>query len=414
MKLKKLWGTLGPGLITGLADNDLSSIATYAIAGAKFGYALLWVLLFTTPFMVAIQKMCARIGALSGCGLAGNMRRHYPFWLLLLMAASILLANVVNIGADLYGMAEAARLVIPVGGTLIVAATSAIVLVLIIVLRYRQIEAIFKWIALSLAVYIVAAVTAHPDILAVIRGLVVPTITTREMGVVAFAVLGTTISPYLFFWQASQEAEETRLDNPGIRVCRFRPVRRGALDQISWDTRFGMAFSNLVSGFIIVLTGTVIFASGPQNLTALSQISMALEHIAGPFSTWLFVIGLLSAGLLAVPVLAGSAAYVVSEIMGWKASIDKPLRSAPQFYAVMIAAVALSMIIPFLGYSPVEALLLAAIINGAIAPLLLMVIVHMAKNENIVGPHASDPTTHWLAVTAIMLLLVGTVYTIIT
>lgn len=405
---------MGPGLVTGIADNDLSSIATYAIAGAKFGYSLLWVLLFTTPFMIAIQKMCARIGALSGCGLAGNMRRHYPFWLMLLMAASILIANVVNIGADLYGMAEAVRLVLPVGGTLIVAVTSGVVLTLIVVLRYRQIESVFKWLAISLGVYIIAAITAHPDIIHVFRGLLVPSITTREMGVVAFAVLGTTISPYLFFWQASQEAEETRLDNPGIRVCRFRPVKRGALAQIAWDTRVGMAFSNVVSGFIVVLTGTVIFGSGSADLTALSQIPAALEHVAGPFATWLFVIGLLSAGLLAVPVLAGSAAYVVSEIMGWKASIDKPLRSAPQFYTVMMASIALSMVIPFLGYSPVQALLLAAIINGAIAPLLLMVIVHMARNENIVGPHASDPTTHWLAVTAILLLLVGTVYTIIT
>ena len=414
MKIRKMWAALGPGLITGIADNDLSSIATYAIAGAKFGYSLLWVLLFTTPFMIAIQKMCARIGALSGCGLAGNMRRHYPFWLMLLMAASILIANVVNIGADLYGMAEATRLVIPVGGTLIVAVTSAIVLILIVVLRYRQIEAVFKWLALTLAVYIIAAITAHPDIVRVLHGLLVPTIVNREMGVVAFAVLGTTISPYLFFWQASQEAEETRLDNPAIRVCRFRPVKRGTLNQISWDTRFGMIFSNLVSGFIIILTGTVIFSSGPANLTALSQIAATLGHFAGPFATWLFVIGLLSAGLLAVPVLAGSAAYVVSEIMGWKASIDKPLRGAPQFYTVMLLAVACSMIIPFLGYSPIEALLFAAIINGAIAPLLLMVIVHMAKNKNIVGPNASDPATHWLAVSAILLLLVGAVYTIIT
>ncbi|HTP56665.1 MAG TPA: divalent metal cation transporter [Candidatus Paceibacterota bacterium] len=413
MTLKKLWKSLGPGLITGIADNDLSSIATYAIAGARFGYALLWVLLFTTPFMIAIQKMCARIGALSGCGLAGNMRRHYPMWILFLMAASILIANIVNIGADLYGMAEAARLVIPLGGTLVVAGTSVVVLLLIIFLRYRQIEAVFKWLAISLGVYIIAAVAAHPDVLAVMRGLLIPALNTPGMGVVAFAVLGTTISPYLFFWQASQEAEETRLDNPAIRVCRFRPVKRGALDVISWDTRLGMTFSNLVSGFIIVLTGSVIYSSGGQNLTQLSQIAATLGHIAGPYATWLFVIGLLSAGLLAVPVLAGSAAYVVSEIMGWKASIDKPLRAAPQFYTVMIAAVALSMVIPFLGYSPLQALLLAAIINGAIAPLLLMVIVHMAKNENIVGPHQSDPTTHWLAVTAILLLLVGTVYTII-
>ncbi len=412
MKLRHLWGKLGPGLVTGLADNDLSSIATYAVAGSRYGYDLLWVLLFMIPFMIAIQNMCGRIGALSGCGLAGNMRRHYPFWLLFLMAASILIANVVNIGADLYGMAEVSQLIIPLGGPFVVAITSGIVLLLIVVLRYRQIEAIFKWLALSLGIYVVAAIVARPDIIALVRGLLVPTLTSREMGVVAFAVLGTTISPYLFFWQASQEAEETRLDNPAIRVCRFRPVRRGALGAIKWDTRVGMISSNLVSVFIVVLTGTVIYGVG-GDLSQLTHLAQALQDVAGPWATWLFVLGLMSAGLLAVPVLAGSAAYVVSEIMGWRASMDKPLRGAPQFYAVMLTAVAVSMVIPFLGYSPLDALLLAAIINGAIAPLLLMVIVHMAKNENIVGPHQSDPVTHWLSVTAILLLLAGAVYTII-
>lgn len=413
-RIGRFWRALGPGLITGAADNDPSGIATYSIAGARFGVSPLWLLLWVLPFMIAIQNMCARIGALSGCGLAGNMKRHYPAWLLGLVAVSLIGANTFNVGADIYGMAGALNLVIPINIQLMAILMSGAIIILVITLRYRTIERIFKWFALSLFVYGVALVITRPDWWHLIRNTLVPSFQLdRTYIFTLFAMLGTTISPYLFFWQASQEAEDIRQDRPGLKVCKYRTVHPGILANISLDTRIGMTASNLISFFILSLTATTIFRAGGSELTTLRDAAAALQPLAGPYAFALFAIGIVGSGLLAIPVLAGSAAYVVSEVMGWPASLDKPFNRARQFYLVMVAAVAIGMLLPFVGISPVQALYWAAIINGMIAPLLIMLIVHMARNPKIVGPHRSAHHIHGLGVAALFVVLTGALFVIL-
>ncbi len=413
-RIRRLWSSLGPGLITGAADNDPSGIATYSIAGARYGLSLLWVMLWVLPFMIAIQNMCARIGALSGCGLAGNIKRHYPLWLLAIAATSLLGANVFNIGADIYGMAGALNLVVPVNIQLLAVIMSVGIMALVITLRYRQIERIFKWFALSLFVYGIALFLVHPHWPTLVFKTLIPTLhMDRDFLLTLFAMLGTTISPYMFFWQASQEAEDIRQDRPALRVCKYRTVHRGALSAISLDTRIGMTASNLISFFIISLAATTIFHAGADGITTLRDAAAALQPLAGPYAFGLFALGLVGSGLLAIPVLAGSAAYMVAELMGWEASLDRPFNRARQFYLVMVAAVAIGMLLPFIGISPVQALFWSAVLNGLIAPLLIMLIVHMARNPAIVGPHHSAGHIHGLGIVALFIVLTGALFVIL-
>ncbi|MCC6934331.1 MAG: divalent metal cation transporter [Candidatus Yanofskybacteria bacterium] len=412
-RLLRFWRALGPGIITGAADNDPSGITTYSIAGARFGTAPLWILLYILPFMIAIQNMCARIGALSGCGLAGNIRRHYPAAMLAVVATALVAANVFNVGADIYGMAGALNLIIPLDIRVLGVVMAIAIMVLVIALRYRQIESIFRWFALSLFVYGLALFLVSPDWVRILRSLLIPVWTNGStFFLTLFAMLGTTISPYLFFWQASQEAEDVRQDHPAIRVCKFRAVRPGVLHQIELDTRIGMIASNLVSFFIVSLTASTIFAAGVSDISTLRDAAAALQPIAGEYAFILFALGVVGSGLLAIPVLAGSAAYVVAEFMGWPASLDKPFNRARQFYLVMVGAVAVGMLMPFIGITPVQALYWSAILNGMIAPPLIMLIIHMANNPNIVGPHRSSAPVHYLGVAAMMLMLTGTLFVV--
>jgi NRAMP (natural resistance-associated macrophage protein)-like metal ion transporter len=414
-RLRKFWQSLGPGLITGAADNDPSGVTTYAIGGARFGYGLLWVLLWVLPFMIAIQNMCARIGALSGCGLAGNIRKHYPAWILVLAVFTIVITNTLNVGADIYGMAGAVNLLvpsIPVG--VLAVGMSGFIIIVVMVLRYRQIEAIFKWFALSLFVYGVALVIVRPDWPSLVLHTLIPSFTPdRAFFLTAFAMLGTTLSPYLYFWQASQEAEELKQDHPNFRVCKFRPIRKGVLAQIEWETKIGMIASNLISLFIVSLTASMLWGAGARDVASLSDVALALEPIAGQYATLLFTLGLVGSGLLAIPVLAGSAAYALSEMMGWQASMDKPFNRARAFYLVMIGSVVVSMLVPFIGITPVQALFYAALIMGCSAPLLIGLVIHMANNKDIVGPHRSTPPVHALGVAGMFLLVAGTVFVIV-
>ncbi|MCC6405183.1 MAG: divalent metal cation transporter [Candidatus Yanofskybacteria bacterium] len=412
-KLLRFWKALGPGIITGAADNDPSGITTYSIAGARFGTAPLWILLYILPFMIAIQNMCARIGALSGCGLAGNIRRHYPAGLLAIVAVALVAANIFNVGADIYGMAGALNLIIPLDIRLLGTLMAIAIMALVITLRYRHIESIFRWFAISLFVYGIALFLVNPDWMTIARSLLIPVWTNGDaFFLTLFAMMGTTISPYLFFWQASQEAEDVRQDRPTLRVCKFRTVRPGILHQIELDTRLGMIASNLVSFFIVSLTASTIFTAGSDDITTLRDAALALKPLAGEYAFILFALGVVGSGLLAIPVLAGSAAYVVAEFMGWSASLDKPFNRARQFYLVMVGAVAVGMLMPFLGMTPVQALYWAAIINGMIAPPLIMLIIHMANNPDIVGPHRSSAPVHYLGVIAMMLMLTGTLFVV--
>lgn len=412
--LKKIWASLGPGLITGAADDDGSGILTYSIAGARFGYASLWLLLYILPFMIAIQEMCGRIGALSGCGLAGNMKRYYPIWLLIPAAVALVGANVFNIGANIYGMAGGLNLLIPLDIRLMAVIMTVAIVVLVITLRYRQIEAIFKWLALSLAVYVIALIVVKPDWLSMLWHTLIPTVRPdRELLVLTFAVMGATIAPYLFFWQASQEAEDLRQDRPHLKICKYRAVHPGILANIDRDTRIGMIVSNLVAFCIVGLTATVLYSAGTRDIVSLRDAAEALRPLAGQYAFLLFAAGLIGSGLLAIPVLAGSAAYVVAELLGWQASLDKPFNRARQFYLVMMLSVALGMMLPFFGISPVQALYWSAIMNGLIAPFLIMLIIHMANNPAIVGPHRSRGIVHALGVATMFFMLAGSVFVIV-
>jgi NRAMP (natural resistance-associated macrophage protein)-like metal ion transporter len=413
-RISRFWKALGPGIITGAADNDPSGIATYSIAGAKFGVGSLWVLLWVLPFMIAIQNMCARIGALSGCGLAGNMKRHYPTWLLGIVAICLVGANTFNIGADVYGMAGAVNLIIPINIQILAILMAGFIVTLVITLKYRQIERIFKWFALSLLIYAITLILVKPDWLNLIRHTLIPTIHLDKAFIfTVFAMLGTTISPYMFFWQASQEAEDIRQDRPSLKVCKYRTIHPGVMANISMDTRIGMASSNLISFFIVSLTATTIFQAGGSDIATLRDAALALKPLAGDYAFVLFALGLIGSGLLAIPVLAGSAAYVVSEFMGWQASLDKPFNRARQFYLVMIASIAVGMLLPFLGISPIKALYWSAIINGLISPLLIMLIIHMARNPAIVGPHRSAGHIHGIGLAALMVVLTGAIFVVI-
>ncbi len=411
-KIRNFWKSLGPGIITGAADNDPAGIATYSITGAQFGAAPLWLLLYLLPFMIAIQGMCARIGTFSGCGLAANIKRHYSWWILAIAAISLIAANVFNIGADVYGMAGALNLILPINIQLMAVMMAVIIMVLVIVLKYRTIETIFKWFALSLFVYGIALVIVQPNWPAILWHTLIPTILpTKAFLIGIFAIMGTTISPYLFFWQASEEAEEGRSH---LRVCKYHIVAPAHLKQVDRDTKIGMISSNLVSFFIMSLAASTIFRAGSvTTLASLRDAAQALGPLAGPHALALFALGVLSSGLLAIPVLAGSAAYVVSELMGWPASFDRPFNRARGFYLVMVAAVALGMLLPFVGISPIRALFLSAIINGLVAPILMALIIHMGRNPAIVGPHTSTTWSHWFGIGALFLMLTGTVFMIV-
>jgi NRAMP (natural resistance-associated macrophage protein)-like metal ion transporter len=395
-------------MVTGAAGNDPSAITVYAIGGARFGPAALWLVLYALPLMIAIQDMCSRIGALSGCGLAGNIKRHYPAWILAPVAIAIILVNVLNVGANIYGMAGAVNLLVPLPVSVLALGLSAGIMVMVVKLRYAQIVAIFKWFALSLFIYAATLLLTNPDWLAIIKGVLIPTFDGgREYLLTAFAILGTTIAPYLFFWQASEEADEVRQARPHIRVCQFRPTKPSFLRKVKLDTRIGMTMSNFIAGCIMAVTAMTLWRAGIQDILTLRDAASALEPLAGSLASTFFMIGVLGSGLLAIPILAGAAAYVSAELFGWHASLDKPYSKARQFYLVMLSAVAVSMVTPFLGITPVQALFWIAVINGALTPPLILLISHMAANPKIVGTNTTSYRGHAFGLLAFLVMLTG-------
>jgi len=413
-KLEKFWQTLGPGVITGASDDDTSAIATYSVAGARFGNALLWVMVFILPFMIAVQEMSARIGALSGCGLAGNLKRHYHKFFLFLVAIIIVFTNILNVGSNIYGMAGAMNLILPIPIEALAIGLSGFVLLLMIVLDYEEIVLLFKWLSLSLCAYVVSFFTIHASWLAALKGAFIPHFqSSRAFVFMLFAVAGTTISPYLYFWQASEEAEETKLKNPKIKVCKFRSVRKGTLKKMELDTKIGMLFSNVISFFVMALTAATLFNVGNPSEN-LRDIAQALKPLAGDYAYLLFTAGIVGSGLLAIPVLAGSAAYVITEIFGWKGGFQQNLAQAKEFYLIIIFAIIIGLTIPFLGINPLQALLYTSVLNGAISPILIMFIIHMANNPKIVGQHISRPAINYLGYATFFLMITGTFFVLLT
>src|SRR5947207_2641671 len=387
---------LGPGFITGASDDDPSGIGTYAVAGASLGYSTLWTALVTFPLMAAVQLICARIGLVSGRGLTGVLRKHYPRPLLYLAVLGLVIANTINAGADLGAIAAALNLLLPVRAILMILPVTLIILAVQIWGSYRLISSTFKWLTLALLAYIGAALFAHPDARAVLRGTFIPTfrLDAKFLSTLV-AILGTTISPYLFFWQADQEVEE-ELAMGRKRLWQRQGATDGELTYAAWDVNIGMFFSNVVMYFIILATAATLFQAGKHDIQSAAEAAKALQPLAGRASKILLALGLIGAGFLAVPILTGSAAYAVSEAFGWRYGLDQKPHRCREFYGVIAVSTLVGMAINFLHVNPIAALFWTAVINGFLTPPLLVIIMLVANNPKVMGPRVNSPWTNLL------------------
>jgi NRAMP (natural resistance-associated macrophage protein)-like metal ion transporter len=379
-------GKLGPGLITGAADDDPSGIAAYSQGGARFGYSLLWTLFFTYPLMVGIQVVSARIGRVSGYGLAGNIRRHYPPWVLYGLVSLLLAANTINIGADLSAMADAATLLIGGSRHAYIFGFGFFCVVLQIYFSYARYVRVLKWLTLSLFAYVAVAFSVDLPWSEVIKGVVYPSLSMgTDYLTTVVAIFGTTISPYLFFWQASQECEDIRVVKTDKALHNHPDQAARQLARIKLDTYVGMGFSNLIAFFIMLTTAATLHAHGMTDIQTSAQAAEALRPIAGKFAFLLFSMGIIGTGLLAVPVLAGSAAFAVAESFRWRRGLDlTPLRGA-RFYGVIAVATLIGVGLGFTRLDPIKALFYAAVINGVISAPIMVVMMRMASNPKIMG-----------------------------
>lgn len=376
---------LGPGLVTGAADDDPSGIGTYSQVGAQFGYGLAWTMFFGFPLLVSIQAICARIGATTGRGIAQNLREHYPVWLLRTVVVLLLIANVINLGADLGAMGAVLALVIPGPVLLFTIAFGVASVLLEVFVSYSRYARILKWTTLSLFAYVgVVFVADVPWSMAIYDILIPQMVFDKEHAMAMVAIFGTTISPYLFFWQAGQEVEEQHRRH--IKPLHVSPREAGPeLRRIRTDTLVGMGFSHLTALFIIVATAATLNANGIKDITSAAQAAEALRPIAGDFAFALFAVGIIGTGLLAVPVLAGSAAYAVSETFNWTEGLDRKPREAKAFYGVIALATAGGLALNFIGLDPMRALYWAAVVNGLLAPPLMVVTMLIARNRQVMG-----------------------------
>jgi NRAMP (natural resistance-associated macrophage protein)-like metal ion transporter len=394
--VRHFFADLGPGLITGAADDDPSGISTYSVTGASFGYAPLWTALFSFPLMAAVQMMCARLGMVTGRGLASNLRRNYPRGIVWSACALLVIANVVNIGADLGGMAEATGMVTGVSQFVWTPIYAALIVSLLFWTSYSVIAKVFKWLTLILFAYLIAAFLAHPDWRSVLRSTFIPHIEWSSNYLAAFVgILGTTISPYLFFWQASQEVEEER--KIGRRTV---SQRKGAtaeeLRKSRTDVLTGMFFSNLVMYFIILTTAATLHAHGKTTIDTAQQAAEALKPLAGRGAYILFTLGLIGTGMLGVPVLAGAAAYAVAEARVWRGTLEDKPRLAKKFYAMVGVSMLLGLSLNYAGVHAVRMLFLAAVLNGVLAPPLIVLVVLLTSSKKVMRDRVNSPALKWL------------------
>jgi NRAMP (natural resistance-associated macrophage protein)-like metal ion transporter len=409
--VQRILERLGPGLITGAADDDPSGIATYSQAGAQFGLGMLWSVFLTTPLMVGIQVVSARIGRVTGHGIARNIRDHYPRSLLWFVVSSLLVANTINIAADLGAMGEALQLVVggPQHGHALLFGVLAVLMQ--IFMPYRYLAPILKWLTLSLFAYV--AVLFSVDIpwkQLVTATLVPPVELTREYLMLLVGVLGTTISPYLFFWQASQEVEEQRATHGDEPLRDSAHGARAHLKRITVDTWFGMILSNGIAFAIMLTTAVTLHDAGITNVQTSAQAAQALKPIAGNFAFLLFAAGIIGTGLLAIPVLAGSAAYAVAEAMKWPIGLDRQPLEAKGFYGIIILATLLGAGIDFTPIDPIRALIWSAVLNGVIAVPIMAVMMRMAVRPDIMGPFTIRRRLHrlgWIATALMAIAVVG-------
>lgn len=386
-KLKSFVRELGPGLVTGAADDDPSGIATYSLAGAAFGYHLLWTAIVTLPLMTAVQLMCARIGVVTRRGLAAVLREHYSRWLLWFACLLLLVANTINIAADLGGMAAAASMLSGIPSVWFVPAFTIAILALLIFASYAYMTRIFKWLTLVLFAYVLAAFVANPDWFEVFRETFLPRIQyTHDYLLTFVAILGTTISPYLFFWQAAQNAEQKEHLEKKIEGRPRRAMER-ELRSSGRDVGAGMFISNLIMFFIILTAGATLHKAGQTNIETAEQAAAALRPLAGNAAYLLFTLGLVGTGMLAVPVLAGSAAYALAEAGAWNAGMSEKIHDARNFYGVIAIAMLIGMAMNFAHFNAVRLLFWTAVINGLLAPPLIIILLFVCNNPKVMGDH---------------------------
>lgn len=389
-KLLRFWKILGPGLVTGASDDDPSGIATYSQAGAAYGLSTLWTALITFPLMASIQEMCARIGLVTSCGLAGTLKENYSKPVLYLMLLFSFPAIVMNIGADIAGMGAVGNLLFPsIHATYFSIVFTIIILGLIIYLPYQKIASVLKYLCIALLVYLVVPFIYKQDWLAVLKSAVVPTIKFDKNFIsILVAILGTTISPYLFFWQATMVAEDVKQQKKHL------VVNKRIIHDMKKDVDFGMLFSNLVMFFIILTAGTVLFNGGIHQIDTVEQAAQALKPLAGNFAYLLFAIGVIGTGFLAIPVLSGSLSYIITETFGWEKGLDKKFTKAKAFYTIIAISLILGLLMNYIGISPIKALIYSAILYGLTAPVLIGIILHISNNKKIMGKFTNGKSSN--------------------
>jgi NRAMP (natural resistance-associated macrophage protein)-like metal ion transporter len=406
---RHFFANLGPGLITGAADDDPSGISTYSVAGASFGYLPLWTAVFSFPLMAAVQLMCARLGIATGLGLASVIRRRYPRWVLWTACALLIVANVINIAADLGGMADATRMVTGIPAPVFVPAYGVVIVLLLMWSSYRTIARVFKWLTFVLLSYVAAAFVANVDWRLALHATLVPRIEwSRSFLSVLVAIFGTTISPYLFFWQAAQEVEEERANHH--HFSRRHGASEEELRASRADVLTGMFASNAVMYFIILTTAATLHANGETDIETAQQAAEALLPLAGAGAYWLFTLGLIGTGVLAVPVLAGSCAYAIAEAAAWRGSLDRPPRRAKRFYAVLSVSVGLGILLNTAGFNAIRMLFTSAVINGILAPPLILIVVLLTGDPKVMGNAVNSRTMAvfgWIAVVVMAAAAVG-------
>jgi NRAMP (natural resistance-associated macrophage protein)-like metal ion transporter len=403
-RIKKYWHILGPGLITGASDDDPSGIATYSQAGAGFGFATLWTTIITFPLLAAIQEMCARIGMVTKEGLAGTLKKKYPKSILYLMVVFSFPAIILNIGADLQGMGAVANLLIPQIPTFAFSIIFTVLIIFFIIkFPYQKLAAILKWLCLSLLLYIIVPFLVHADWMEVMKSTFIPTLHfNKAFFEILVAILGTTISPYLFFWQATMEAEDISHNHKKIII------NKRILNDMKVDIDFGMLFAHIVMFFIILTTGAVLFKAGIRQIDTVGQAAKALEPLTGKLTYLLFAVGVLGTGFLAIPALAGSLSYILAETFNWKEGLDKKFHEAKGFYITLIVSLLVGLSLEFLGISPIQALIYTAVLYGLTAPVMIAVIMHICNNKKVMGKFTNKRWSNVLgSITLILMSAAG-------
>ena len=410
-KNKGFLARLGPGLITGASDDDPSGIGTYAQAGAQLGFSISWTMLLTYPLMAAIQEISARIGRVTGHGIAGNVRRNFPTPVTWSLVILLFIANTVNVAADLGAMADSLRLLVGGPSFLYVVVFGCISVSAQIFLEYRRYVAILKWLTLVLFAYVAALAVVKVPWSEALRGLLFPTIQWDKAFLTTLvALLGTTISPYLFVWQSSQEAEEQRID-PDKKPLKLTPLKTGAeFDRIRLDTLVGMALSNIIGIAIIITTAATLHANGKTDIETSAQAAQALRPLAGAFAETIFALGIIGTGLLAIPVLAGSTAYAIGEARKWPVGLSRKPKKAVAFYAVLTISVFLGIGLNFTPLDPIKALYWSAVVNGVLAPPVMVLLMLLVRKEKVMGKLIVEGWLYWvgwIATAAMALSIVG-------